>query len=53
MNFNFIGILFCIPIGIALSLVISDARRQQRKIKQRVDSYRQSLPAESGRCAEH
>lgn len=42
MNFNIIGVLFCIPIGIALSLIINDARRQQRKISQRVTSYRQS-----------
>ena len=41
MNFNVIGILFCIPIGIALSVIISDVRRQHRKIKQRVTCYRQ------------
>ena len=33
MNFNVIGILICIPIGIARGMIISDARRQQRKIK--------------------
>jgi hypothetical protein len=47
MNFNVIGILFCIPIGIALGMIISDARRQQRKIKRRVAAYRQSIASDS------
>ena len=47
MNFNVIGILFCIPIGIALGMIISDARRQQLKIKRRVAAYRQSISPDS------
>lgn len=52
MNLNVIGILFCIPIGIALSLIINDARQHQRKIRQRVVSYRESLPADQRHFSE-